>query len=159
MSTVTVAIGRELFEDQVIREVKKKLRKLFRKRLVVALGKRAAGVIGGLLVPEPVVSKIIAIGFGIWGVWEALSIIYEFLAMSELFENTLQKIWDSLVIPLISGPNPPSNNRLKRILECMVRCWSDALTKVGLGQALIGKSLDEITQEAFDCMADCLETP
>ena len=63
MSSIAVTAGRELFEDEVIDQVKKRLRKVFQRRLLTEVGKRAAGILGGLAVPEPVVSKIIAIGF------------------------------------------------------------------------------------------------
>ena len=95
MTSVSVAVGRELFEDEVIRVVRRRLREVFQRRLAAEAGKRAAGILGGLAVPEPVVSKIVAIGFGIWTAWTIISILYDFLAMSELFEETLDRIWQA----------------------------------------------------------------
>lgn len=159
MATIALPIAKELFEDQVIREVKKKLKKIFTRRLVTALGKRAAGALGALLVPEPIVSKIMAIGFGIWGVWTALEIIYEFITLSELFEETLQKIWETVLLPVITSSKPPDEDRLTRILRCMMRVWVDALTEVSIGEQLLGKSLNQIKTDAFDKMVDCTQIP
>jgi hypothetical protein len=160
MTSIAVGAARELFEDKVIDLVKEKLRKVFRRRLITAAGQRAAGLLGGLAVPEPVVSKIIAIGFGIWTAWVIIEILYEYFAMAELFEEVLQKMWDKVLLPMLSGPEPPNRDRLTRILECMAGCWGDAMAQVGLlTQAFGGKTLDQIKTEAFDCMVDCLRTP
>lgn len=155
----SVAIAREMFKEELVESVQRSLRRIFRRRLITAAGQRAAGILGGLAVPEPVVSKIVAIGFGIWTAWAIIEILYEYFAMSELFEETLQKMWDTVLLRLLTGPNPPDRDRLTRILKCMVACWTDAMAEVGLvNQAWSGKTLTQITMEAFDCMMDCIET-
>lgn len=158
MSTITVNVAKEIFEDELIDLVKKKLKKVFKKKALALGGKRLAGVIAGLLVPEPLVSKIIALGFGLWLVWDIIALIYELNAMSEIFGETLQKIWDAVLLPKISGPEPPDRNSLRRIMRCMQLCWDDALTEVGLlNEIWSGRTLHEIKMDTYECMMRCVE--
>ncbi len=158
MATIAVNAARELFEDELIDLVKKKLKKIFKKKALTIGGKRLAGVIAGLLVPEPLVSKIIAIGFGLWLVWDIIALIYELNAMSEIFEDALQQIWDAVLLPKLTGPNPPDRESLIRILRCMAGCWTSAIAEVGLlNQAWSGMTLNQIKARAYECMMKCVE--
>lgn len=154
MTTVAVNIVRQRLADELLDVVLKKLKKVTQKKLVKQLGKRAVGLLASLLVPDITVSKIIAIGFGVWMAWDLIDAIFEFLAMKELIEGAFDITTEKILEHLVSQGGIDSE-ALEELIKCLKRCLTEAMTKYQANP----QNLDRIIDDMKRCMLRCAGIP
>lgn len=154
--TAAAHLERDLLAE-VAEAVAKRMGGIARRWALKKVGKRALGALAALLVPDPTITKLIALGMGIWAAWDLIDIAIWVWEMRQWVKERLLEIVSEFLRRVQEWPDyDPNDPRWKRIMECIRRELEQGLREIDetTYRQSARMTIDRILERIIRCIAN-----